>query len=234
MVKIAAVPEAKLIMAHAGGQPFARGDWNRAIMAAQHTEPEATGADAIAAAAHQIAGTLDLSTIICWTGSGSTGLRVSRERPQAAIVAISPNVTTGRKLSVAWGIHSVVAEDAHDQDDMVERACRLAFQDGFAKAGRRVVIVGGGFGGLSAAKALAGKPVDVTLIDRNNHHLFQPLLYQVATAGLSPAGASAWTRTRMISWPEGTCRSTATGSRATGSRTGGTSMPSWERGGTQT
>ena len=47
----------------------------------------------------------------------------------------------------------------------------------------RVVIVGGGFGGLSAAKALAGQPFDVTLIDRNNHHLFQPLLYQVATAG---------------------------------------------------
>jgi NADH:ubiquinone reductase (H+-translocating) len=50
-----------------------------------------------------------------------------------------------------------------------------------------VVIVGGGFGGLSVAKGLAGKPFEVTLIDRNNHHLFQPLLYQVATAGLSPA-----------------------------------------------
>jgi NADH:quinone reductase (non-electrogenic) len=51
----------------------------------------------------------------------------------------------------------------------------------------RVVIVGGGFGGLSAAKALNRAPFDITLIDRNNHHLFQPLLYQVATAGLSPA-----------------------------------------------
>src|SRR5215510_12695517 len=51
----------------------------------------------------------------------------------------------------------------------------------------RVVIVGSGFGGLSAAKGLADAPFDVTLIDRNNHHLFQPLLYQVATAGLSPA-----------------------------------------------
>jgi NADH dehydrogenase len=49
-----------------------------------------------------------------------------------------------------------------------------------------VVIVGGGFGGLSAARALKRAPVDVVLVDRVNHHLFQPLLYQVATAGLSP------------------------------------------------
>ena len=51
----------------------------------------------------------------------------------------------------------------------------------------RVVIIGAGFGGLSAAKALDGAPVDLTIIDRANHHLFQPLLYQVATATLSPA-----------------------------------------------
>src|SRR6476660_885235 len=50
----------------------------------------------------------------------------------------------------------------------------------------KVVIVGGGFGGLSAAKKLSGTPVDVTLIDRKNHHTFQPLLYQVATSALSP------------------------------------------------
>jgi NADH:ubiquinone reductase (H+-translocating) len=50
----------------------------------------------------------------------------------------------------------------------------------------RVVIVGGGFGGLYAAKELANQPVSMILLDRTNHHLFQPLLYQVATAGLSP------------------------------------------------
>ena len=115
----------------------------RAIMEAQHAEPEATGADAIAAAARQIADTLDLSAIICWTFSGSTALRVARERPQVPIVAISPNLAAGRKLSVAWGMHCIVAEDARDQDDMIERACRLAFRDGFAKAGRRVIIVAG-------------------------------------------------------------------------------------------
>lgn len=55
----------------------------------------------------------------------------------------------------------------------------------------RVVIVGGGFGGLYAAKALKKMPVTITLVDRGNHHLFQPLLYQVATAGLSPEQIAA-------------------------------------------
>ncbi|MFI5299886.1 MAG: NAD(P)/FAD-dependent oxidoreductase, partial [Polyangiales bacterium] len=54
-----------------------------------------------------------------------------------------------------------------------------------------VVILGGGFGGLTAAQSLARSPVRITLIDRRNHHLFQPLLYQVATAGLSPADIAA-------------------------------------------
>jgi len=57
---------------------------------------------------------------------------------------------------------------------------------------RQVIIIGAGFGGLAVAKGLAGQAVEVTLIDRQNHHLFQPLLYQVATAGLSPAD---------IAWP---------------------------------
>lgn len=51
----------------------------------------------------------------------------------------------------------------------------------------RVVIIGAGFAGLAVAKALGDQPVQVTVLDRTNHHLFQPLLYQVATAGLSPA-----------------------------------------------
>ena len=115
----------------------------RAIIQAQRTDPEATGADAIAAAARQIAETLELSAIICWTSSGSTGLRVARERPSSPIVAISPKLSTGRRLSLVWGVHCIVAEDAHDLDDMVERACRLAFKDGFTKAGQRVIIVAG-------------------------------------------------------------------------------------------
>ncbi len=59
-------------------------------------------------------------------------------------------------------------------------------------AKHRVVIIGGGFGGLSAAQKLAGADVEITIIDRRNHHLFQPLLYQVATTALSPS---------EIAWP---------------------------------
>src|SRR6476660_3323285 len=55
----------------------------------------------------------------------------------------------------------------------------------------RVVIVGAGFGGLDAARALADAPVRVTVLDRHNYHVFQPLLYQVATASLSPADVAS-------------------------------------------
>lgn len=115
----------------------------RSIIDAQRSKPEPTGADAIADAARHIADTLDLAAVICWTSSGSTALRVARERPRPPVVALSPNMATGRRLSVAWGVHAVVTEDAHDQDDMVDRACRIAFKEGFAKPGQRVIIVAG-------------------------------------------------------------------------------------------
>jgi NADH dehydrogenase len=68
----------------------------------------------------------------------------------------------------------------------------------------RVLILGGGFGGLAAARALAGAPVEVLLLDRTNHHLFQPLLYQVATAGLSPAEIAS--PIRRILWRQANAR----------------------------
>ena len=81
---------------------------------------------------------------------------------------------------------------SHSTQSLKQSRLQLVLGGGVDGRRSRVVIVGAGFAGLSVAKRLAKAPVDITLIDRENHHLFQPLLYQVATAGLSPAD---------IAWP---------------------------------
>ncbi|WP_309082634.1 pyruvate kinase [Chelativorans sp.] len=113
------------------------------IINAQRTGPEATGADAISLASRQIAETLNLAAIITYTASGTTGLRAARERPRVPIIALSPVVETTRRLSLVWGTHCVVSEDASDLDDMVDRACRIAYEEQFAKPGDRVIITAG-------------------------------------------------------------------------------------------
>ena len=114
-----------------------------AIIQAQRPEPESTGADTITSAARQIAETLGLAAIVCYTSSGSTGIRASRERPRVPVIALSPVRRTARRLSVIWGLHCVVTEDAHDIDDMVNRACAIAFNEGFATPGQRIIITAG-------------------------------------------------------------------------------------------
>jgi pyruvate kinase len=113
------------------------------VINAQRTEPEATGADAISLASREIAETLKLAAIITYTASGTTGLRAARERPKVPIIALSPVVETTRRLSLVWGTHCVVSEDATDLDDMVDRACRIAYEEQFAKPGDRVIITAG-------------------------------------------------------------------------------------------
>ncbi len=113
------------------------------IIAAQRIAPDSTGADAIALAARQIAETLNLAAIVCYTASGTTGLRAARERPGMPVIALSPVIRTARKLALVWGLHCVVTEDATDLDDMVDRACRIASKEKFAKPGDRVIITAG-------------------------------------------------------------------------------------------
>jgi pyruvate kinase len=115
----------------------------RTLISNQRHAPEPTGADSIAAAARQIADTLDLAAVVCWTSSGSSAIRVARERPKSPIIALSPNIKTARKLTLVWGTHPVVAEDARDIDDMAARAASTAFQEGFARASQRIIIVAG-------------------------------------------------------------------------------------------
>ena len=113
------------------------------IAHAQRAEPDPTIADAISLAARQTAETLDLPVIVCYTASGATGIRASRERPNVPIIALSPVMDTARKLAIVWGLHSVITEDAADLDDMVDRACKIAAEEEFAKTGDRIIITAG-------------------------------------------------------------------------------------------
>jgi pyruvate kinase len=114
-----------------------------AIIHAQRIDPEATGADAISAAARTVAETLNLAAIACYTASGATALRAARERPHQPIVALTPIPATGRKLALVWGQHCVLTDDPRDLDDMVAKACRIAYQEGFALPGQRIIISAG-------------------------------------------------------------------------------------------
>jgi pyruvate kinase len=116
----------------------------RAIIQGQlETCPEPTTADAISAATRSISSTLSVGCIVSYTSSGSTGLRISRERPEAPILALSPRIATARRLSLVWGLHSVLTGEPRDLDDMVDRACRIAHSEGFADIGERVLITCG-------------------------------------------------------------------------------------------
>jgi pyruvate kinase len=95
------------------------------------------------AAVHEVTHTIHARAIVCWTKSGATALRAARERSDAPIIALTPSLEISRRLSLVWGLHSVYTEDAQDLDDMVERAARIAFQEGFAKTGDRIVVTAG-------------------------------------------------------------------------------------------
>lgn len=124
-------------------QSVERGPHYDSIIHAQRPDPESTGADAIAAACRQIAQTLSLAAIVCYTSSGATGLRAARERPETPIIALSPVVATARRLAIVWGLHCVVSQDAVNQDDMVDRACRISAREKFARPGQRIIITAG-------------------------------------------------------------------------------------------
>jgi pyruvate kinase len=115
----------------------------RRITEAARLTPEPTAADAISAAACQVAETLSVRAIVTYTTSGSTTLRAARERPEVPVICLTPNLDTARRLVLVWGVHSIHTADARDFLDMVEKASRHAVQDGFAAKGDRIVITAG-------------------------------------------------------------------------------------------
>lgn len=115
----------------------------RNVIEAQRLAPEATMPDSILAAVHDVTNNVGASAIVCWTKSGSTGLRGARERPNVPILALTPSKVQARRLTIAWGLHCVETEDAKDLDDVAERACRIALAEGLAKRGDRIVVTAG-------------------------------------------------------------------------------------------
>ena len=105
--------------------------------------PKKRRADAIMAAVHEVTHTIHARAIVCWTKSGSTGLRAARERPEAPIIALTPLSRRRGAWRSPGACIACSTEDAHDLDDVVERAARIAFQEGFAKPGERIVITAG-------------------------------------------------------------------------------------------
>jgi len=124
-------------------QTVERDSLYRGIITAQRYEPQPTSADAISGAARTISETLKLAAIVCYTGSGSTGVRMSRERPETPVIALTPIAATARRLALVWGLHCVLTDDAQDLDDMVSRATRIAYDEGFAEPGQRIIITAG-------------------------------------------------------------------------------------------
>ena len=122
----------------------AEGDsFYRGIMNAQRNDPQPTTADAISTAARSISETLAVAAIVSYTESGSTAMRVARERPNVPIITLTPVPATARRLALAWGQHCVLTPNADDLEHMIETACQFASSEGFAEEGERIIITVG-------------------------------------------------------------------------------------------
>lgn len=113
------------------------------ILYATQTEPQPTGADAIAAAASAIADTVKLGAIVCYTATGSTVLRVTRERPGIPVIGLTPVESTARRLSLVWGVQSILTGDPENLSHMVRKACRIAYEEGLVKPRDGILITAG-------------------------------------------------------------------------------------------
>ena len=107
------------------------------------TPADPTTNDAIAEAANNIVNTVGASGIVCFTFSGSTARRVSRERPRVPLLVLTPSQKTARRLGLLWGAHAVHTRDISSFEEMVAKAKRMALRHSVAKGGQRVVITAG-------------------------------------------------------------------------------------------
>ncbi len=107
------------------------------------TRPDPTSADALASAANGIAKTVSASAILCFTTSGSTARRVSRERPSVPLMVLTPRLMTARRLGILWGVHAVHTRDVASFEEMVAKSKRMALRAGIAQGGDRMIVMAG-------------------------------------------------------------------------------------------
>ncbi len=107
------------------------------------SQPEPTTSDAITAAARQVAHTLHAAAIVTFTSTGGTTLRAARERPEAPILAITPELKIARKLTLVWGVHSIKSREISTFSEAVNDACLLAEKEGLAQLNDRIVVTAG-------------------------------------------------------------------------------------------
>jgi pyruvate kinase len=105
--------------------------------------PQPTTADAIALSARHIADVLGCAAVVAYTATGSTAYRVARERPRCVVIGLTPFTATARKLTLAWGVRTMVTEDARNVEEMVEKADAAVRALGAAEVGDRVVVIAG-------------------------------------------------------------------------------------------
>ncbi len=132
----------------------------RAMIDASRPDPEHSAADAIAAAARQVGHTIGAQAIVAFTASGSTALRVARERPDVPIIGLTPHAATAQRMAVVWGVHAVIVPDVHSMGEAVTRASRVAHTEGFAQHDEEIVVTAGvPFGQAGTTNVLRVTPV---------------------------------------------------------------------------
>lgn len=107
------------------------------------TIPEETTADALALSCAHIARTVSTSAIVCFTLSGSTARRVTRERPPVPVLVLTPSPTTARRLGLLWGTYAVATRDIGSFEEMIGKGKRMALRHGFGEGGARLVVLAG-------------------------------------------------------------------------------------------
>ncbi len=113
------------------------------IIHVQKPEADQTAPDAISAAACSIARDVGLKAIVCYTSSGATALRISRQRPRQPILVLATSIVTARRLAIGWGLHCVKEDDPTSVAKMVTQACRQAVKEGMAAVGDKLIVTAG-------------------------------------------------------------------------------------------